>query len=480
MTIFSKLLCMIPLALTATSGFAEHKSPTVVVIGAGLAGLTTAHRLHQKGFDVHIYDARTRVGGRIFTAMIEGTAAELGGQNIGDGGKAENIHCLIDEFRLELSESRVRLNHQYFTGETFIPEHLLNSIEFDPENLKLQLTAAAQKSQNMREVLDTFLEDQGPFYKTLSVRLAAYEGGSVENLSPLYTETLYHMLLGGICSAHQSKGDEENFVDLISIKGGNALLPEKLAQSLGERVHLNMPLTAVSKALDGSYSITFQNGQKTRADILVLAIPCSVYENIIFEKTVIPEEQLKAIKAVRYGTNAKILIPFPQIPLESLLFINDHAISFLDAPRNILTLYYTGEAGRFSIDTLLERYQQDRPMIELGFGALCPPSITPTFAHDKSFASYEGPVGYSWPNDPYVKGSYSYISPGQEALLTDIHSDCGELVKTLFAPVDHTLYFAGEHASTLMDVPGTMEAACESGERTARMIEKSWKLYSGH
>lgn len=47
-----------------------------------------------------------------------------------------------------------------------------------------------------------------------------------------------------------------------------------------------------------------------------------------------------------------------------------------------------------------------------------------------------------------------------------------EIVKPLFAPIDDRIYFAGEHASILFDVPGTMEAACESGERAARLILK--------
>ncbi len=94
----------------------------------------------------------------------------------------------------------------------------------------------------------------------------------------------------------------------------------------------------------------------------------------------------------------------------------------------------------------------------------------PQYAQDESFQVYDGAVGYSWPNDPYAKGSYSYIAPGQEAILTAMKEEQGEPVKTLFAPIDRRLYFAGEHASIFMDVPGTMEAACESGERTARMI----------
>jgi monoamine oxidase len=138
-------------------------------------------------------------------------------------------------------------------------------------------------------------------------------------------------------------------------------------------------------------------------------------------------------------------------------------------------LFYTGDASRFSVDTIPKRYQQERSMVEMGYGSLCPAFQIPTCARDESFAVYEGPVGHSWPNDPYVKGSYSYTASGQEALLTSVHEEAGEMVKTLFAPIDQALYFAGKHASILMDVPGTMETACESGECVARMIGKAKK-----
>lgn len=57
--------------------------------------------------------------------------------------------------------------------------------------------------------------------------------------------------------------------------------------------------------------------------------------------------------------------------------------------------------------------------------------------------------------------------------MTDTQLVGKEKVRPLFAPISQTLYFAGEHASILTDVLGTMEAACESGERTARMIKGS-------
>lgn len=453
------------------SVFAENKKPKVVVVGAGIAGLTTAYRLHQKGVDVHVYEARNRVGGRVFTVRIGENIAELGGQNVTDGGEAENLQRLIEELDLELTGNKVDLNHSYFTGEKFIPiQQLLASIKLDPEILKNQLDDLSQKSRNMREVLNGLLEEEDPLYKTMAVRLAAYEGAPIDKLSSCYANTLYHMLLGGISAAHQGSGEEINHVNLVSVKGGNAVLSEKMAQTLGDRIHLNKPLKKIAKDADGSFLLTFQDDQKIQADLLVLAIPCSIFEAIVFEGDILPSERLEAIKNVQYGTNAKIMVPFPIPPSKGTAIINDRSANFFDADCSILTMYYTGEASVFTTDTIEHTYNQNRTMMEMGFKDACPPLIPPVFAKDLSFATYEGPVGYSWPNDPYAKGSYSCIAPGQETVFTALKEERGEVVKTLFAPIDQKLYFAGEHASILMDFPGTMEGACESGERAARMI----------
>ncbi len=451
---------------TTTSIFAESKSPKVVVIGAGIAGLTTAHRLHAQGIDVDIYEARNRVGGRILSVHVNGNVAELGAQNITDGGRAENIHRLIEEFGLELIGNTVNVDHSYFDGEKLVPmEQLFSNQPFGLQELKSRMKSLVLKSRNMKEVVSGILDEEDPLYKIIAVRLAGYEGATLEKLSPLYAETLLHMLLGGISAAHPG-----NHVHLSSIRGGNGLLPEKIAEELGNRVHLNMPLVQVSKDENHRFMLTFWDGQEVKADILVLAIPCSVYSEIAFEEKSIPSERLEAIKSIQYGTNAKILVPFFNPSTKRTVFINDRIGSFFDVSCATLTLYYTGEAGLFSKDTILNAYRQERPMIEMGFGDGCPPFIAPVFADDRAFAAYEGAVGYSWPNDPYAKGSYSYISPGQETVLTAMHEENGEMVKTLFAPIDQQIYFAGEHASILTEVSGTMEAACESGERAARMI----------
>lgn len=470
-----KVIILMSILFSSSSVGAKQGDAKIVIVGAGLAGLTAAYRLHAAGKDVELYDARNRVGGRVYTVSINGGIAELGAQNITDGGEAINLHRLIEEFGLELTSNRVNINHSYYNGRDLTPLiQLFKSHKYDLQKLRNDLDSYARTAKNMKELLENILEESDPLYKVIAVRLAAYEGASVEKLSPLYVETLFHMLQGGICAVHQGSGIEDNFVDLVSIKGGNSLLPEKMAKELGGCVHLNRALKEVSKDPAGNsrFKLTFDDGEEVNADVLVLAIPCSVYKTIYFDEEIISLDRLKTIQNVPYGTNAKIMLSCSCDSLKNTGLISDQIICFLDVSQNILTVYYTGSTSFFTKDTIQEAYSRVRPMIEMGFGKKCPVFEVPIFANDQSFKTYHAPVGYSWPNDPYAQGTYSYIAPGQESLLTSVSEVKGEKYKTLFSPIGDHLYFAGEHASILLDVPGTMEAACESGERVARAILK--------
>ena len=461
------------LVFSGSSIMAENKKPKVVVIGAGLAGLTTAYRLQQKGVDVEVYEARNRVGGRVFTVNLNNENVELGGQNITDGGSAENLRRLIREFDLELVEQKVDLNAFYYDNETLISvQEIFENKQFHPQELKKQLNELSMQCTNMREVLERMFVANDPLRQIMAVRLACYEGGVVEKLSSLYTNTLYHILLGGICQAHQANALEDNKITIWSIKGGNVLLPEKMAATLGNKLHYNNPLTYVSKNNNGSLVLTCGDKQVT-TDILVFANPCSTYQNIVFEENIIPEERLLSFQSVQYGTNAKILVPCRTLPTQRAM-IGNQCVGWFDFLGKAFTVYYTGETSFFYPDTIVGMYcQHGAKLMEMNFADESFVAIEPTCAQDQNFSVYENAVGHSWPNDPYAGGSYSYIAPGQEILLTSMIEVDGEMVKELFVPINKTLYFAGEHASILIDVPGTMEAACESGERIARMILKN-------
>ena len=451
--------------------FSFANGPKVIVVGAGIAGLTTAYRLHKAGMDVELYEARARVGGRIFTAKINGHIAELGGQNINDGGEAFNLHRLIDELGLQCDSSRINLKHSYFNGKELISmSEVLKGKNIDPNTLKNQLRKLALTCCNIAEILGEIVDPHSSLYKILAVRMAAYEGEAVEKLSPLYIGTLFHMFLGVIDSAKENK-EEQPYINRVTITGGNAMLPLKIGEALDSRLHLNMPLVKVAKTRDNLFHLTFKNGKQVEANILVLAMPCSVYEKIIFEDDLIASEKLEAICKIQYGTNAKVILPFTPLAAKTTgLVVADENISSFDCAKQLLTVYYTGKTSLFCPATVANPYRQVEFMIETSFTKDCLPITPPIYAEDQINLSYDCPVGYSWPNDPYAKGSYAYITMGQEDLLTATVKENGETFKALFAPIQQQLYFVGEHTSILSDVPGTMEAACESGERIARAI----------
>ena len=75
----------------------------ILIIGAGLTGLTLAYYLKKKGIKYHVLEARTRIGGRIFTDYQEnGAPLEMGATWIGK--KHQEINKLLAELNLEIFE----------------------------------------------------------------------------------------------------------------------------------------------------------------------------------------------------------------------------------------------------------------------------------------------------------------------------------------------------------------------------------------
>src|SRR5258705_13467762 len=74
----------------------------VVVVGAGMAGLTAARALAEAGLKVLVVEAQDRIGGRIWTRHVVDEAIELGAEFI--HGRPPELWALIDEAGLGTAE----------------------------------------------------------------------------------------------------------------------------------------------------------------------------------------------------------------------------------------------------------------------------------------------------------------------------------------------------------------------------------------
>lgn len=442
-------------------------SSKIVVVGGGLSGLTTAYRLHQEGFLVEVYEARNRVGGRIFTVKVNGHEAELGGQNLADGKESVHILKLIDELGLETEERNSTFNLSYYNGNKLVDiTKALKEYNFTPDTLSEKLKESVLKAKNMKEVLLFFFDKDSDIFRASSAQLEAYEGAPIEKLSTYYSETFYFMLVGGLSYAHQAK---EGNMKQLTIKGGNYQIAQKLKDKLPTNtVHLQHVLQSIDRNSSGSYILTFQNGKQVVADILILAFPCPVYKNIAISPDVIPKERKIQIENLQYATTAKILLPILSKRSQES-FTNGRLMAFLNRDHHILNMYYLREYGNFNERTIADTFWKDLPIVKLFYKT--PQIEKVVVASDKPWGEYDSPVGHSWTNDPYAGGSYSCVGAGQEEIFTSLTTSGQETVKTLFAPIDNKLFFTGEHTSIMLDVGGTMEAAVEAGERTARMVK---------
>ncbi len=77
--------------------------PRVIVVGAGMAGLNAAYQLKKAGVEATVFEARRRLGGRMFSvagAVGDGLITELGGTLI--NSDHHDMLSLVDEFKLQL------------------------------------------------------------------------------------------------------------------------------------------------------------------------------------------------------------------------------------------------------------------------------------------------------------------------------------------------------------------------------------------
>jgi monoamine oxidase len=432
---------------------------TVLVAGAGLAGLAAARDLSALGAQVTVVDARDRVGGRVWTirdGFGEGQHAEAGGDMIDE---AQNeIRDLCKAVGLKLTRI-LRGGFGYVrTDASGHPRIASRDALRGWDRLATSLGGAIRPYRLAEQRWDT------PIATALARRSVAQwldEVQADEDLRATAKGLRGFFLadpeaLSLIALVDQFTADNGPAPwNMYRIEGGNDRLAAALATELGDRVRLNTELVAVSHR-GQSVRATLKHRRTTSpiaCDYLVLALPATTLRRVPITPA-LPAQQHDAIARLQYGSATKTLVQFSQ--------------RFWRMPGQPKAF---GSALPFGAVWDGNEEQRGRP------GILALLAGGGASAASQEILEREGAQGFAdaldwlgskratllvsrqivWENDPLARGGYAYFDPAFDpSLRAWLARPCGRL------------FFAGEHTSIRWQ--GYMNGAVESGRRAAAEI----------
>ncbi len=404
----------------------------VLIVGAGAAGLGAARVLADAGKRAVVLEARDRVGGRVWTSYERGVV-ERGAEFI-----QGNEVSTWDLVRASGAETLQWGSESFETYRMFGQD---GGVRADTEQVFTRYRAA----------LSDIWSYQGP-----DISLAEYAskyGGADQEAVALKVSEMAH-LNAADAESLSVKGfisEDGEFSGGLSdsfVADGYGKLFDQLAQGID--VRLGNVVTRIDWT-EGSARVTCAHGSQFTARAVVVTVPLGVMKSV--PPVISPDPGptfWNAVSAVGFGDTTKLSLwiegSFPYFTLLTTTGLFGQWWVRLFGGSTAVVGYSGGrEARMLTAMTEAEAIQSGIDELAGGLGD----SVRSQIVHARHF---------TWSDDPYAHGSYSYPTVGMGAARKDLQLNLA-----------NTVYYCGE-ASNTSDDSATVHGALDEGRRVAHEI----------